>query len=51
MKQLTTLAFYAKHQGWQTFHKSMTKQVKRLESLGFLEVSGTQARHAGKVFQ
>jgi hypothetical protein len=51
MKQLATLAFFSKYQGWQTFHKSMTKQIKRLEALGFLEVSGTQARHTGKVFE
>jgi hypothetical protein len=50
MKQLATLAFFAKYQGWQSFHKNITKQVKRLEALGFLEVSGDQARHTGKTF-
>jgi hypothetical protein len=52
MKQLATLAFFASNPGWQSFHKSMTKQVKRLEQLRFLEVNEFQmARFTGKVYQ
>ena len=50
MKQLATLSFFAKNQGWHTYHKSMSKQVNRLVELGFLKVQGDQACHTGKVF-
>jgi hypothetical protein len=37
--QLATLAFYAKHnENWLTFHKSMSKTIKKLEAKGFLRV-------------
>jgi hypothetical protein len=49
MKQLSTLAFFSKHQGWNSFDKSVKKQIMRLKDLGFLEVFGDQARHTGKV--
>lgn len=52
MKQLLTLAFFAKYRGWNTFHKSMTKQVKRLAELGFLELNEfDQARFTGKTMK
>jgi hypothetical protein len=52
MKQLATLAFFAKYPGWNTFHKSMIKQIKRLEQLGFLEVNElNQARFTGKTME
>lgn len=50
-KQLATLAFFAKHSGWNSFDKSVKNQVQKLEEKGFLEVSGDQARFTGKVFQ
>lgn len=52
MKQLLTLAFYAKYPGYHSFNKSMTKQVKRLVELGFLELNEfNQARFTGKTME
>ncbi len=49
MKQLATLAFYAKYAGWQSYHKSMLPQVKALTRKGFLEMNEHgQARFTGK---
>ena len=52
MKQLITLAFFAHYSGWHSFNKSMTKQVKRLVELGFLELNEyNQARFTGKTME
>ena len=50
MKQLATLAFFAKYPGWHTFHRSARPQVRRLAALGFLRISGDQAKFTEKVF-
>jgi hypothetical protein len=50
--QLATLAFYAKHEGWHMFHKSMKKTIASLEKKGFLRVEWdlSVATFTGKVF-
>lgn len=52
---LSTLAFYAKYPGWQSYNRrcrSTVRAVKSLASKGYLELSeGTgQARFTGKTF-
>jgi hypothetical protein len=51
---LSTLAFYAKYNGWQSFDKrcrSTRNAVKALEKRGFLEVNQFhQVRFTGKTF-
>jgi hypothetical protein len=52
MKQLATLAFYARHPGWHSYKKCMAPTVAALVRKGFLEVNEfEQARHTGKVFE
>jgi hypothetical protein len=49
MKQLATLAFYAKYDGWHSYHKEMLPQIKALAKKGFLEMNEYgQARFTGK---
>jgi hypothetical protein len=49
MKQLATLAFYARYPGWHTFHKTMTRQIRALVGKGFLEMNEfKQARFTDK---
>jgi hypothetical protein len=48
-KQLATLAFYVKYNGWQSYHKNTLPQVKALVRKGFLEMNEWgQARFTGK---
>jgi len=52
MKQLATLAFYARYPGWHSYSKIMKKTVTSLARKGFLEVNEfEQARFTGKVFE
>lgn len=51
MKQLTTLAFYAKYDGWHGYAKTAKPQIVSLVKKGFLEINEfNQARFTGKVF-